>query len=243
MTTERPTTELTLQEQFEAALVGLTPQQARFVREYLRDLHQRNAAIRAGYSEKTADVQASRLLSSAKIRAAVDLGLELKAMPAREILARLSDEASADMSDFLRIDEEEITLSWSLLSIPTTNDGELDLVGATMKLAGQANVQPTDRILHTATIKRAVARLDLVEAGRRGKLGLIKEYAIDEKGNQKIKLHDAHAARVELAKIHGLLIDRKELTGKDGAPLFPDFEKALEKVYGSDTEDKGDEVT
>ena len=224
-------TQPTLQEQFDAALTELKPQQGRFVLEYLRDLHQRNAAIRAGYSEKTADVQASRLLTSVKVRAAVDLGLALKAMPADEVLARLSDEARADMADFLQIDEEEITLSWSLLSIPTTKDGEVDVAGATLKLASQMNVKPTDRILHVATITRSVARLDLLEAGRHGKLGLIKEYATDDKGNVKIKLHDAHVARVELAKIHGLLIDRKELTGKDGAPLFPDFEKALQKVY------------
>lgn len=204
------------------------------MREYLRDMHQRNAAIRAGYSEKTADVQASRLLTSVKIRTAVDLGFQLAAMPAPEVIARLSEEARADMADFLRVDEEEITLTWSLLNVPATEGGEVDLAGTTMRLAMQENVQPTDRILHTATIKRAVARLDLLEAGQRGKLGLIKEYTIDDKGNQKIKLYDAHAARVELAKIHGLLVDRKELTGKDGAPLFPDFERALQKAYADD---------
>lgn len=226
--------EPTIQERFAAALAELTPQQTRFVREYLRDMHQRNAAIRAGYSEKTADVQASRLLTSAKIRSAVDLGFQLAAMPAPEVIARLSEEARADMSDFLRVDEEDITLTWSLLNVPATADGEIDLAGTTMRLAMQENVQPTDRVLHTATIKRPVARLDLMEAARRGKLGLIKEYTIDDKGNTKIKLYDAHAARVELAKIHGLLVDRKELTGKDGAPLFPDFERALQKAYAGD---------
>ncbi|WP_282608445.1 terminase small subunit [Pelagibius sp. Alg239-R121] len=33
---------------------GLTPKQARFVEEYLIDLNATQAAIRAGYSEKTA---------------------------------------------------------------------------------------------------------------------------------------------------------------------------------------------
>lgn len=229
--------EPTVQERYTAALAELTGKERRFVAEYLHDFHQRNAAIRAGYSERSADVTASRLLRKAKIRTAVDLGFHLAAMPAAEVVARLSEEARADMSDFLRIDEEEITLTWSLLPIPTTEDGEIDLAGTTMRLAMQENVQPTDRILHTATIKRAAARLDLLEAGRRGKLGLIKEYTVDEKGNQKIKLHDAHAARVELAKVHGLFVDRKELTGKDGAPLFPDFERALQKAYAGDESD------
>jgi len=93
--------EPTLQERYDAALAELTPQQARFVREYLRDMHQRNAAIRAGYSEKTADVQASRLLTSVKVRAAVDLGFQFAAMPADEVLARLAEQARGSMEDFL----------------------------------------------------------------------------------------------------------------------------------------------
>ena len=39
--------------------VGLTPRQARFVDEYLIDLNATQAAIRAGYSAKTAQTQSS----------------------------------------------------------------------------------------------------------------------------------------------------------------------------------------
>jgi phage terminase small subunit len=35
----------------------LTPKQTRFVAEYLKDLNAKQAAVRAGYSEKTAEVQ------------------------------------------------------------------------------------------------------------------------------------------------------------------------------------------
>lgn len=49
----------------------LTQKQQRFVDEYLIDLNGKQAAIRAGYSEKTAEVQASRLLSNVKVAAAV----------------------------------------------------------------------------------------------------------------------------------------------------------------------------
>ncbi len=52
----------------------LTPKQQRFVEEYLIDFNGKQAAIRVGYSEKTAEVQASRLLSNAKVSAAVDAG-------------------------------------------------------------------------------------------------------------------------------------------------------------------------
>lgn len=49
----------------------LTPKQQCFVDEYLIDLNATQAAIRAGYSPKTAAVQASRLLANAKVSAAV----------------------------------------------------------------------------------------------------------------------------------------------------------------------------
>lgn len=42
--------------------------QERFCEEYLIDMNAKQAAIRAGYSEKTAEVQASRLLSKAKVQ-------------------------------------------------------------------------------------------------------------------------------------------------------------------------------
>jgi phage terminase small subunit len=54
----------------------LTPKQQRFVAEYLVDLNGKQAAIRAGYSPKTAEVQASRLLRNAQVAEAVSTGAE-----------------------------------------------------------------------------------------------------------------------------------------------------------------------
>jgi len=45
----------------------MTPKQARFADEYLIDLNATQAAIRAGYSEKTAEQQGNRLLGNAKV--------------------------------------------------------------------------------------------------------------------------------------------------------------------------------
>ena len=50
----------------------MNAKQKRFVEEFLIDLNGKQAAIRAGYSARTAEVQASRLLSNAKVKAAVD---------------------------------------------------------------------------------------------------------------------------------------------------------------------------
>lgn len=49
----------------------LTDKQKRFVQEYLVDLNATQAAIRAGYSSKTAQEQGSRLLSNVMVQEAV----------------------------------------------------------------------------------------------------------------------------------------------------------------------------
>lgn len=49
----------------------LTAKQQRFVEEYMLDLNGAQAAIRAGYSPRTAQEQSSRLLSNVKVAAAV----------------------------------------------------------------------------------------------------------------------------------------------------------------------------
>jgi phage terminase small subunit len=49
----------------------LGPRQERFVEEYLVDLNAKQAAIRAGYSPKTAEAQGSRLLRHVKVQRAL----------------------------------------------------------------------------------------------------------------------------------------------------------------------------
>lgn len=57
-----------------AKLAVLEPRQQLFVQEYLIDMNGTQAAIRAGYSAKTAHEQASRLLANGKVRLAVEEG-------------------------------------------------------------------------------------------------------------------------------------------------------------------------
>ena len=54
-----------------AKTAKLTEKQQRFVDEYLIDLNATQAAIRAGYSAKTANEQGSRLLANVKIQQAI----------------------------------------------------------------------------------------------------------------------------------------------------------------------------
>lgn len=65
-------------EKTEAQVLGekLKPQVRRFVHEYLVDLNGKEAAKRAGYSERTADSQASRLLRNPAVKAYRDALLQ-----------------------------------------------------------------------------------------------------------------------------------------------------------------------
>lgn len=56
--------------------MSLTPKQERFIQEYLIDLNGTQAAIRAGYSAKTANEQAARLLANASIREKVQSAMD-----------------------------------------------------------------------------------------------------------------------------------------------------------------------
>ena len=58
---------------------ALTPKQQCFVAEYLVDLNATQAAIRAGYSERTANEQGARLLANVSVAAAVALAMSKRA--------------------------------------------------------------------------------------------------------------------------------------------------------------------
>jgi phage terminase small subunit len=84
----------------------LTQKQARFVQEFLLDLNATQAAIRAGYSEKTASAQASRLLTNVKIKKILSK-LQSKEAERLEITKeRIIDELAkigfANMLDYMR---------------------------------------------------------------------------------------------------------------------------------------------
>ena len=56
----------------------LTPKQQRFVEEYLVDLNATQAAIRAGYSKRTANEQGARLLAKVSVANVVRAGIEAR---------------------------------------------------------------------------------------------------------------------------------------------------------------------
>jgi phage terminase small subunit len=81
----------------------LTPKQKLFAAEFLKDLNGTQSAIRAGYSRKTAQEQASRLLSNVMVAKLIADGnkarLEEVKYDADTLLRELVEENRADLAD------------------------------------------------------------------------------------------------------------------------------------------------
>ena len=82
----------------------MTKKQQAFVNEYLLDFNGTQAAIRAGYSERSARQIASRLLTNDDIKAEVKARIDEIGMKADEVVLRLSDMGRADIKDFMDIE-------------------------------------------------------------------------------------------------------------------------------------------
>lgn len=83
--------------------MALSNKRLAFVNEYLRDFNATQAAIRAGYSPKSAYSIGQENLKIPEISAYISARVEEKAMSADEALTRLADIARGDMGDFLDI--------------------------------------------------------------------------------------------------------------------------------------------
>lgn len=115
----------------------LTPKQALFVREYLIDRNGTQAAIRAGYSVKTANEQASRLLTKVNIKALVDAAqdkaCEKLGLSAEWVLEKIK-------SDVVRSSDVENYSSPNLLKGCELLGKHLKLFTDKVELAGELNI-------------------------------------------------------------------------------------------------------
>ena len=117
----------------------LTQRQEMFCREYLVDLNGTQAAIRAGYSPKTANEQATRLLANVSVRSHVQ-----KLMGDRvERVARSADDVLRDLHKIKEVNMRE------------TDDGEMINSAAALKaleLEGRHIGMWVDKVEHSGKI-------------------------------------------------------------------------------------------
>jgi phage terminase small subunit len=92
----------------------LTDRQRRFVEEYLVDLKAGAAAIRAGYSEKSAETMGARLRGLPHVRAAIEEAMAKRSRRLRitqdRVVTELARIAFADIRDFVDWDASGVTL-------------------------------------------------------------------------------------------------------------------------------------
>jgi phage terminase small subunit len=90
--------------------MALTPKQQRFVDEYLTDLNATQAAIRAGYSERTASAIGSENLTKPEVAAAIaakrDAHSEALGITREYVLGRIRDNLERSMQAEEIVDRE-----------------------------------------------------------------------------------------------------------------------------------------
>lgn len=150
-----------------------TPKQVAFVREYLVDLNAAHAAIRAGYSERSAKQTAHDLLAKPHVQAAIQAGMDKRAqrveLTADDVLRNLLEINQRCMQRdpvFIGKGKDRKHLT----QIITATDGEevlaqvfqFDAQGALRanELIGKHLKMFTDKVEHSGTVQVVATPLD-----------------------------------------------------------------------------------
>ena len=170
----------------------LTPKQKEFCEQYLVDLNGRQAAIRAGYSEKTADQQAARLLTNVKVQTYLQKRkqdrIERTEITQDMVLYELANIAFSNAADYAAVVEKEAMAEVDGKMIPI-----LDADGNPVKYKA---VEPVLTANLTENQKRALA---VIKKGRDG---------------FEIKTYDKVEALKMLGKHLGMFEDKLEVKGE-----------------------------
>lgn len=157
--------------------MALTAKQQRFVDEYLVDLNATQAAIRAGYSEKTARSISNENLTKPDIQAAIEKGMQARSgrveITQDMVLRELAKIGFSDIRKVVRWGETQVRM------VDGEDDGPEDMV----PYHGLALIDSTEIDDNTAG---AIAEVS------QGKEGL------------KVKLHDKKGALVDIGRHLGM---------------------------------------
>lgn len=168
-------------------MAKLNPKQERFVAEYLIDLNATQAAIRAGYSAKTASSQGERLLRHVEVQAL--LGERQKKLAAKFELTQervVAELVKIGFSDIRKI------INWRSNVTAMIEDED----------TGEQRMAVTNEVVligsHEIDDDTAAA---------------ISEISQTDKGGLKVKLHDKKGALIDLGKHLGMFKDQVEHSG------------------------------
>jgi phage terminase small subunit len=176
-------------------MADFTAKQARFVEEYLIDLNATQAAIRAGYSAKTAGQIGEQNLRKLEIASAISDAQAQRSkrteITADQVLRELARVGFANLSD---------VTDWGVKEVAFGYDGD----GKKLRpeeIGDAAMVRYVD-----APFVTPVNRDDLSEASR----AAVSEVALGRDGF-KIKMHDKNGALLQLGRHLGMFNDKLDL--------------------------------
>jgi phage terminase small subunit len=152
----------------------LSPKQERFCLEYLKDLNGKQAAIRAGYAAKAAEVQASRLLSHVKVSARVQQLLQKRneklELKTDDVLRELLRIATVDVSKIygpdgllLPIHEMPEDVRRAIAGVDVLSHGDGETVWTTKKVRFWDKTKALE--LLAKVLKLLTDRVELVGGG------------------------------------------------------------------------------
>lgn len=104
----------------------MTEKQERFCEEYMIDLNATQAAIRAGYSSKSANVDGPRLLSNARVRARVD---KMRAEQSRRTGIN-ADVVIRELARIARLNPKAVIDLNSATTLPNASDDDLAAISS-----------------------------------------------------------------------------------------------------------------
>lgn len=191
----------------------LTAKQSRFGFEYCKDYNGTRAAIRAGYSEKSAQETASRLISNPMVQERIARREEEMAcraeVDANWVFKEWHDIATADPRELMKLVVRACRVCWPAgldLEEPNPLCPEPIIVGEGTNMGGcGGRGYQYVRLTDTSQLSRKAAKL----------IASIKE----TKQGIEIKLRDQDAALLNIGRAVGAVIDRKEVSGPGGGPI------------------------
>ena len=172
----------------------LSPMRQRFVAEYLKDLNATQAAMRAGYSERTSYVQGPRLLGEPEVKAAIDAGIARRnkrlEISQDRIVKELAKIGLADIKDYL-------SYRTAMTQVGVDDDGTPII-----------DYAPVIELIPSEDVDGTV----------------VQEVSLSQKGTFSFKLQDKMKALELLGRHLGLFTDNVNLAGEVAVKVVDDIE-------------------
>lgn len=179
---------------------ALTRRQQCFVDEYLIDLNATRAAMRAGYSEKTAEQLGYQLLQKASVAHAIQESMDKRSqrtkITADKVLSELAKIGFSDIRKAVR---------WHSQATIAAIDSDEDMEALADEGALRFAVANQVELISSVEIDDDTA-------------ASIAEISQSSTGALKVKLYDKRAALVDIGRHLGMFTDKIEHSGQIGMP-------------------------